>query len=85
MQLLSSTRRGARLARLLAELAANAAQHGCVRGRDFRLALAYAPGSGAGPGMLRIEVTDARGERWPAPVSGTITATDSESGRGLLL
>ncbi|MFD7258479.1 ATP-binding protein [Streptomyces sp. NPDC059874] len=75
---LSSTPRGARLARLLAveqlrawglpfwdpaqvvaELAANAVTHGRVPGRDFRLVLAVAGG------VLRIEVTDTRGDRIP--------------------
>ncbi|MFB7595504.1 ATP-binding protein [Streptomyces sp. NPDC056160] len=93
--LLSSTRRGARLARLLteaqlsrwglptetashivAELAANAATHGRVPGRDFRLTL-YVIG-----GTLRIEVTDTRGDHLPALRQ---PAADAESGRGLLL
>ncbi len=93
--LLSSTRRGARLARLLteaqlrrwglptepanhlvAELAANAITHGRVPGRDFRLTL-YAIGD-----TLRIEVTDTRGDRHPAPQH---PAGDAESGRGLLI
>ncbi|RFU87751.1 ATP-binding protein [Streptomyces triticagri] len=93
---LSSTPRGARLARLLAgeqlrawgwpldparqivaELAANAATHGRVRGRDFRLVLR------AGPATLRIEVADARHERVPAPPRAP--APDAESGRGLVL
>ncbi|MFC5636378.1 ATP-binding protein [Streptomyces bullii] len=92
---LSATRRGARLARLLAErqlddwgepfeaasqvvaeLASNAVLHGRVRGRDFRLGLRlYADRT------LRIEVTDARGDRVPClqdPV-----AEDAETGRGL--
>ncbi|WP_225843863.1 ATP-binding protein [Streptomyces albus] len=82
-QLLSSTRRGARLARLLAvtelrswrvpqniteraeivvaELAANAALHGRVPGRSFRLSLAFDPSAGC----LQVEVTDARGDRYP--------------------
>ncbi|MFF3467480.1 ATP-binding protein [Streptomyces sp. NPDC002619] len=82
-QLLSSTRRGARLARLLcvsqlrsrgtpqdlterteivvAELAANAVLHGHLPGRSFRLTLVF----DAAPGRLRIDVTDARGDRWP--------------------
>ncbi|MFB7324083.1 MULTISPECIES: ATP-binding protein [unclassified Streptomyces] len=74
----SSTPRGARLARLLAEAqlrrwrlrtetashivaepAANAATHGRVPVRDFRLTL-YAIG-----GTLRIEVTGTRSERFP--------------------
>ena len=93
---LSSTRRGARLARLLAteqlrswglpleaaghivaELAANAATHGRIPGRDFRLAL-YVTG-----GILRIEVTDTRGDRpLPDPQQPT---PEAESGRGLLV
>ncbi|GHJ37749.1 ATP-binding protein [Streptomyces sp. TS71-3] len=92
---LSSTPRGARLARLLAdeqlrrwglpseaachvvaELAANAATHGRVAGRDFRVTLTVLRGT------LRIEVTDTRGER---PPELTKAAPDAESGRGLLL
>ncbi|MEV7871004.1 ATP-binding protein [Streptomyces sp. NPDC088124] len=93
--LLSSTPRGARLARLLAEsqlrdwglpsdpgrllvaeLAVNAASHGRVAGRDFRLTLRLTGD------VLRIEVADTRRERlpvlqWPD--------RDAESGRGLLL
>ncbi|WP_399029013.1 ATP-binding protein [Streptomyces sp. 15-116A] len=93
--LLSSTPRGARLARLLAtdalrswglpdekashivaELAANAATHGRLPGRSFRLTL-YVIDS-----TLRIEVTDTRGDRRPTPQT---PAADAESGRGLLL
>ncbi|MBT2492472.1 ATP-binding protein [Streptomyces sp. ISL-96] len=92
---LSATRRGARLARLLAteqlrswglpledaahviaELASNATTHGRVPGRDFRLMLVVTDTD-----TLRIEVTDARGDRLPtAQAPG-----DGESGRGLLL
>ncbi|MET7292476.1 ATP-binding protein [Streptomyces griseoloalbus] len=94
---LSATRRGARLARLLAaeqlrtwdlpldparlivaELAANAVLHGRVPGRDFRLTLVV-----TGYGVLRIEVTDARGES--APVAGCAAPEPGESGYGLLL
>ncbi|MFJ2110889.1 ATP-binding protein [Streptomyces sp. NPDC087850] len=93
--LLSSTPRGARLARLLAdgqlrgwglpsdparllvaELAANAASHGRVAGRDFRLTLRLAGD------VLRIEVADTRRELLPVLQRG---CPDSESGRGLLL
>ncbi|MFD9291741.1 ATP-binding protein [Streptomyces sp. NPDC060030] len=98
--LLSPTRRGARLARLLttahlshwglpvesaahivAELATNAAVHGRVPGRDFRLRLAVLRDA-----LLRIEVTDARGERLP-PAPGTLDLPggEAESGRGLLI
>ncbi|MEV7322421.1 ATP-binding protein [Streptomyces sp. NPDC093970] len=92
---LSSTPRGARLARLLAaeqlrawglplepatqivaELAANAATHGRVPGRDFDLTL-YVVGD-----TLRIEVTDTRGGRLPHTEP---PAPEAESGRGLLL
>ncbi|WP_260848692.1 ATP-binding protein [Streptomyces sp. SLBN-118] len=91
---LSATRRGARLARLLAteqlrswglpfetaaqvvaELASNAALHGRVPGRDFRLALAVTDDT------LRIEVTDTRGDRLPVAQR----PGDDESGRGLIL
>ncbi|MEV0241278.1 ATP-binding protein [Streptomyces sp. NPDC050674] len=92
---LSATRRGARLARLLterqldewgepcdaaaqvmAELASNAVLHGRVRGRDFRLALKlYADRT------LRVEVTDARGDR-PPRLPGP-APDDAEGGRGL--
>ncbi len=76
---LSAIQRGARLARLLterqldewdvpfgeaaqvvAELASNAVLHGRVSGRDFRLGLKLHD-----DGTLRIEVTDARGDRIP--------------------
>ncbi|QNP66565.1 ATP-binding protein [Streptomyces genisteinicus] len=96
-QLLSPTRRGARLARLLAvtqlrawsapldlteraelvvaELSANAVLHGLVPGRCFRLSLAWDPRAG----RLLVEVTDARGDRFPrvltpaGPTSGPLT------------
>lgn len=101
--MLSPTRRGARLARLLAttqlgewgvasrveaaahivaELAVNAMTHGRLRGRDFRLGLGvYGDGS-----VLRIEVTDARGECLPPEPGRThVPDADRESGRGLLI
>ncbi|MGP4046472.1 ATP-binding protein [Streptomyces sp. 2A115] len=61
---------------IVAELAANAATHGRVSGRSFRLAL-YVVGD-----TLRIEVTDTRGDRLPRLGS---LQPDTESGRGLLL
>ncbi|WP_200261515.1 ATP-binding protein [Streptomyces sp. HSG2] len=66
---------------LIAELTANAVLHGRVRGRAARLALTLAGGT------LRIEVTDARGDRLPEPASGGCGDEDrgGESGRGLLL
>ena len=64
---------------LIAELTANAALHGRVRGRNARLTLTLTPAT------LRIEVTDARGERLPAPPPAADADGDDESGRGLLL
>jgi len=61
---------------VIAELAANAATHGRVPGRSFRLTL-YAVGA-----TLRIEVSDTRGERRPVLRE---PGADVESGRGLLL
>jgi anti-sigma regulatory factor (Ser/Thr protein kinase) len=103
-RLLPSTRRGARLARLLAvtelrswgapqdlteraeivvaELTANAALHGRVPGRCFRLTLTFDPSAGC----LRVEVTDARGDLHPrippAPAAPDALRPD---GRGLSL
>jgi anti-sigma regulatory factor (Ser/Thr protein kinase) len=61
---------------IVAELAANAATHGRVPGRDFRLSLYVIADT------LRIDVTDTRGDRLPELGS---PAPDSSSGRGLLL
>ncbi|MFJ8021193.1 ATP-binding protein [Streptomyces sp. NPDC096311] len=61
---------------IVSELAANAATHGRVPGRDFRLTL-YVVG-----GTLRIEVTDTRGDQIPRARTADV---DAESGRGLLL
>ncbi|GLX47321.1 ATP-binding protein [Streptomyces hygroscopicus subsp. hygroscopicus] len=104
-QLLSSTPRGARLARLLAvqqldawgwppactvsesaalvvaELAANAVTHGRAQGRGFRLTLTV---EASDTGTLRVEVTDARGDRAPRPRT-TVPEPTADSGRGLLL
>ncbi|WP_285564861.1 MULTISPECIES: ATP-binding protein [unclassified Streptomyces] len=92
---LSATRRGARLARLLAteqlrswglplddashvvaELAANAALHGYVPGRDFRVLLTV------NGDTLRIEVADARGDQLPRAQEQDAA---HEGGRGLLV
>ncbi|MFB6504647.1 MULTISPECIES: ATP-binding protein [unclassified Streptomyces] len=103
-QLLSSTRRGARLARLLgvtelrswdapqdlteraeiviAELASNAVLHGFVPGRSFRLTLTF----DAPSGRLRVDVTDARGERPPRfPCEDAASGALRTGGRGLAL
>lgn len=100
-QLLSSTPRGARLARRLAgvqlaawgiphgcgladdvelvvgELAANAVLHGRVPGRDFEVRLGY-------DGLrVRVEVSDARGDRLPSEAA--VDPWSAEGGRGLVL
>jgi len=62
---------------ITAELTANAVRHGHVPGRDFHLRLTE-----NGGGAFRIEVTDTRSEKLPAP--GTPDPY-GESGRGLLL
>jgi anti-sigma regulatory factor (Ser/Thr protein kinase) len=66
---------------IIAELSANAVRHGCVPGRDFRLRLHAAPGSGT----VRVEVTDTRGERVPKRPAAQDAAGAQESGRGLVL
>ncbi|MEU5094053.1 ATP-binding protein [Streptomyces sp. NPDC020996] len=63
---------------IIAELAVNAATHGRVAGRDFRLTLHVVAGT------LRIEVTDTRGDELPRPRPASADP-ESESGRGLLL
>ena len=68
-----------RAEQIVAELAANAALHGRVQGRDFRLTLTLDDATG----VLRIGVTDTRGEK--LPVLTPDPAPDDESGRGLLL
>lgn len=73
------------VALIVGELAANAATHGRVPGRDFELRLMKLPGS-ARPGTLRIEVADTRTEKRP-PSLGVFAPPppDSEAGRGLVL
>jgi anti-sigma regulatory factor (Ser/Thr protein kinase) len=65
---------------IVAELAANAIQHGLVPGRDFHLAVTSGVTSDAT--TVRIEVTDTRTEC--LPVVGVPTVA-RETGRGLLL
>lgn len=60
---------------LIAELAANAALHGHVRGREARLVVVLDATE------LRVEVTDARGDDLPVKC----TERGGESGRGLFL
>ncbi|KPC58724.1 ATP-binding protein [Streptomyces chattanoogensis] len=73
------------VALIVGELAANAATHGRVPGRDFELRLTRLPDS-ARPGVLRIVVADTRTElRPPEPGAVELPAPESESGRGLAL
>jgi anti-sigma regulatory factor (Ser/Thr protein kinase) len=65
---------------LVAELAANAVQHGGVPGRDFHLRLAM----DVRTRLIRIEVGDASTRR-PRFGSETVAGPEDESGRGLLL
>ncbi|MCH0541130.1 ATP-binding protein [Streptomyces sp. MUM 203J] len=65
---------------LVAELAANAALHGRVPGRDFLVELHVTEGDRA----LRVQVTDTRADRVP-PATPHAPGPDAESGRGLLL
>ncbi|GHI97176.1 hypothetical protein TPA0905_66470 [Streptomyces olivaceus] len=68
---------------VVAELGANAVLHGHVPGRSFRLTLVF----DASRGRLRVDVTDARGDKWPS-ASPTDAAPDAllrTQGRGLAL
>ncbi|MFD8805113.1 ATP-binding protein [Streptomyces sp. NPDC059597] len=67
---------GGEASQIVAELAVNAATHGRLPGRSFRMTLALSGGT------LRIEVTDTRGDRLPECREPDPCA---ESGRGLLL
>ncbi|MEF3119072.1 ATP-binding protein [Streptomyces chrestomyceticus] len=60
---------------VVSELATNALLHGSLRGRLFRVRLVL------GPTLLRIEVSDPRGERVPRRRRGVA----STSGHGLVL
>jgi len=62
---------------VVAELANNAVTHGRVPGRDAELRLSREDG-----GHVRVEVSDARGERLP---EARDTGTEEDGGRGLLL
>ncbi len=65
---------------LVAELAANAVTHGRVPGRDFELTVKLLGRT------LRVEVSDARGERRPPDpgASRPVPRPLAEKGRGLL-
>lgn len=62
---------------IVAELTANAVTHGRVPGRDAELRLSREDG-----GHVRVEVSDARGERLP---EARDAGSEEDGGRGLLL
>jgi anti-sigma regulatory factor (Ser/Thr protein kinase) len=68
------------VALIVAELAANAALHGRVPGRDFELRLRYA----CETALVRIEVSDTHPRR-PDPTCVVQADADAEGGRGLHL
>lgn len=71
---------------LVAELAANAATHGRVPGRDFELRLSMTDAAPDLLGTLCIEVTDTRGEcRPPGPGQVVKPPPGSDGGHGLVL
>ncbi|MFE4637637.1 ATP-binding protein [Streptomyces sp. NPDC056773] len=62
---------------VVGELAANAVLHGRVPGRDFEVRLGY-------DGLrVRVEVSDARGDRLPS--EAVVDPWSAEGGRGLVL
>jgi len=63
---------------VVAELAANVARHGRVRGRNFRVRLVLRDG------IVRVEVADGRTDRLPVLREPTGEG-EGEGGRGLLL
>ncbi|WP_443065968.1 ATP-binding protein [Streptomyces sp. NBC_00503] len=64
---------------VVGELAANAVLHGRVAGRDFEVRLGY-------DGLrVRVEVSDARGDREPPGVVAAVDPWSAECGRGLVL
>ncbi|WP_455360480.1 ATP-binding protein [Streptomyces sp. SYSU K21746] len=70
---------------IVAELAANAVQHGRVPGRDFHLALALTLPPTPGTTTVRVEVTDTRSECVPVVPALAAPSDDRDTGRGLLL
>lgn len=64
---------------VVGELAANAVLHGRVPGRDFEIRLGY-------DGLrVRVEVSDARGDREPPEAADAVDPWSAEHGRGLAL
>ncbi|WP_327682374.1 ATP-binding protein [Kitasatospora sp. NBC_00458] len=68
---------------IVAELAANASVHGRTPGRGFELALTLTTVRRSRTTVLRIEISDCRGDRHP--VLPATCSADAQSGRGLTL
>lgn len=68
---------------LVAELAANAARHGRVPGRNFELRLLLHKRTHT-TAAVRVEVSDTHPRR-PDPTTVTMADTDADGGRGLAL
>lgn len=66
---------------VVAELAANAATHGRVAGRDFALTLSLLEAAQT----VRVEMADTRAEAWPSAAPPPPAGPDAETGRGMLL
>ncbi|MFB6893456.1 ATP-binding protein [Kitasatospora sp. NPDC056327] len=69
---------------IVAELSANASTHGRTPGRGFELHLSLTTARRACTTVLRIEVSDCRGDRPPVLPRAACPA-DAQSGRGLTL
>ncbi|MFD8569166.1 ATP-binding protein [Streptomyces sp. NPDC059639] len=72
------------VALLVAELAANAARHGRVPGRNFELRLLHKHEHAHPTAVVRVEVSDTHPRR-PDPTTVTMADTDADGGRGLAL
>ncbi|MEV0188087.1 ATP-binding protein [Kitasatospora purpeofusca] len=70
---------------IVAELAANASTHGRTPGRGFELGLSLTSVRRSRTTVLRIEVSDCRGDKRPALPDPRSCSTDAQSGRGLTL
>ncbi|MFC5662312.1 ATP-binding protein [Kitasatospora misakiensis] len=69
---------------IVGELAANASTHGRTPGRGFELNLALTSVRRSRTTVLRIELSDCRGDRRPVLPTSACSA-DAQSGRGLTL
>ncbi|MFD7415498.1 ATP-binding protein [Kitasatospora purpeofusca] len=70
---------------IVAELAANASIHGRTPGRGFELSLSLTSVRRSRTTVLRIEVSDCRGDKRPVLPDPRACSTEAQSGRGLTL